>query len=69
MNKTAGVVLQSVVIPPPVSQNGADRQARSVPKVPILNLAGVKAISQIAGIALNVLGVIRIGQHCATTQE
>ena len=36
----AGVVLQSVVIPPPVNQNGADHQSVSVPKVPVLNLAG-----------------------------
>jgi hypothetical protein len=35
-----GVVVQSVVIPPQVSQNGADHQAVAVPKVPLLNLAG-----------------------------
>jgi hypothetical protein len=35
-----GVVVQSVVIPPPVSQNGADHQAGSVPKLPVLHLAG-----------------------------
>jgi hypothetical protein len=35
-----GVVVQSVVIPPPVSQNRADHQAASVPKVPVLKLFG-----------------------------
>jgi hypothetical protein len=36
----AGVVVQSVVIPLAVSQNGADLQAVAVPKVRLLNFSG-----------------------------
>ena len=36
----AGVVVQSVVIPTPGGQNGADRQAVTLPKLKALNLAG-----------------------------
>ena len=45
------VVVQSVVIPPSVSQNSADHQLVSVPKLPVLNLSGKSQNTHVQGLA------------------